>query len=90
MNLFLKALELETGSCDSLQLDLEEAQVSILICSLFKVLLGIGVGFVHQWGRGTSGHLQQWGRPTLVLKPLRILYWKSLTLMGSWDFVRFL
>jgi len=41
MNLFLKALELETGSCDSLQLDLEEAQVGILIRSLLKVLLGI-------------------------------------------------
>jgi hypothetical protein len=74
MYLLLETLELETGSCDSLQLDLEEAQIGILICSLLKVLLGIGVGFVDQWGWGTSWHLQQWGRPTLVLKPLRIIY----------------
>ena len=72
MHLLLETLELEAGSCDSLQLDLEEAQIGILIRSLLQVLLSIRIGFFHrQRGWSTPGHLQQWGRrPTLVLKTL--------------------
>ena len=90
VDLLLEPLKLQAGSRDSLQLDLEEAQIGILIRSLLEMLLGIGISFVHQGGRGTSGRLQQGGRPTLVLKTLRRNYGAVLTLMGSWDFVRFL
>ena len=90
LNLLLEPLKLQAGSRDSLQLDLEEAQIDILIRSLLEMLLGIGVRFVHQGGRNTSRNLQQGRRPTLVLKTLIIHYGAVLTLMGSWDFVRFL
>ena len=83
MNLLLEALELQAGRRDSLQLDLEEAQICVLIRSLLEMLLGIGIGFVHQGRRGTSGRLQQGGRPTLVIITLRIHYRAVLTLMGS-------
>jgi hypothetical protein len=90
LDLLLEPLKLQAGSRDSLQLDLEEAQIGILIRSLLEMLLGIGVRFVHQGGRNTSRNLQQGRRPTLVLKTLIIHYGAVLTLMGSWDFVRFL
>lgn len=77
MDLLLETLELEAGSCHSLQLDLEKAQIGILICSLLKMLLSIGISFVHQRGWSTSGHLQQRRRSTLVLKTLRMLYWEG-------------